>query len=246
VNVAKNRAPHSRRPQPLRPPSYNSGYCSGSASLCRLLPRPGRGGKSHSDLHETPVTSRKSRPLRNPFRIRSYRNPARNSFRMRSYKTTQGVVGPPLSINPTLCSLRRRQPQPGRSGKSLCGLHESPVTTHKSRLFMRLRALFLSCSSFPDADPLFSITSGLFVKNTRGGIPLPDIHESQVTSHKSRPSSCAESQKRASVSPFSPLLQTPCRVTPFPATHTQTLGMGVSSFPNFSRHSPLATCYCSR
>src|SRR5216684_8701328 len=38
-----------------------------------------------------------------------------------------------------------------------------------------------------------------------------------------------------------PLLRTPCRVSPFLATHTQTPGIGVSRLPNFSLHSPHAT-----
>ena len=173
MNVAKNPARRLRRLLPPRPPSYNSVCRAGSMSLCRRLSRPGRSGRSLSDLHDSPVTSHKSRPLRNPFRIRFYRNLARNSFRIRSDKTTQGVVGPPLSIDPTLSSLCRRQPRPCRDGKSLSGLHKSPATSRKSRLFMGLRALFLSCSSFSHPDPLFSITSALFVKNTRGGIPLP-------------------------------------------------------------------------
>ena len=38
-------------------------------------------------------------------------------------------------------------------------------------VFNRLRTLYLSCRSFCDSCPLFSITSALFDKNTRGGIP---------------------------------------------------------------------------
>jgi len=73
-----------------------------------------------------------------------------------------------LSINPALCPLCRRLPRPSRGGKLSSDLHESPVTSHKSRLFMRLPALQLSCLSFSHPRPLFSIVCGLFFKNTGG------------------------------------------------------------------------------
>jgi hypothetical protein len=66
-----------------------------------------------------------------------------------------------LSSNPALCPLCL-------SGKTLSDLHGSPVASHKSRRFMRLRALQLSCLSFSCPRPLFSIVCGLFFKNTGG------------------------------------------------------------------------------
>ena len=90
-------------------------------------------------------------------------------------------------------------PLPVLSRRSLA--YSRRRSTSKPHRFSSLRTLFLSCRSFFDADPLFSITSALFDKNTRGGIPLPGLHESQVTSHKSRPSSCAGAQKPRSSKP---------------------------------------------
>src|SRR6202158_652926 len=75
-------------------------------------------------------------------------------------------------------------PLPVLSRRSLA--YSRRRSTSKPHRFSSLRTLFLSCRSFFDADPLFSITSALFDKNTRGGIPLPGPHESQVTSHQSR------------------------------------------------------------
>jgi hypothetical protein len=50
----------------------------------------------------------------------------------------------------------------------------------------RLPALKLSCVSFSYPRPLFSIVCGLFCENIGGGIPLPALHGSHLTSHKSR------------------------------------------------------------
>src|SRR5712692_7870764 len=54
----------------------------------------------------------------------------------------------------------------------------------------RLRTLFLSLRSFFDSRPLFSITSVLFLQNTRGGIPLQELVR------------CTEAQKCLFVSPL--------------------------------------------
>ena len=88
-----------------------------------------------------------------------------------------------------------------------------------------LRTLRRSCRSFCDSHPLFSMISALFDKNTGGGIP-PRLQASQVTSHESPASSCAETQKRPAVSPL-------------PATLTQTPGMGVPRLPRFSPAWPI-------
>src|SRR5258707_10328560 len=47
----------------------------------------------------------------------------------------------------------------------------NPCAPKSPFVFNRLRTLYLSCRSFCDSCPLFSITSALFDKNTRGGIP---------------------------------------------------------------------------
>jgi hypothetical protein len=112
----------------------------------------------------------------------------------RTPSSTAVTFGSPLSSNPAPCPLCL-------SGKSLPDLHESPVTNHKSRLFMHLPALELSCLSFSHPRPLFSIVCGLFYENTRGGIPLPDLRRSHLTTRSSRPS-CAKAQKCPPVSPL--------------------------------------------
>src|SRR5260370_14223012 len=64
------------------------------------------------------------------------------------------------------------------------------LTSSISFISFRLRTLKLSCRSFSDSRPLFSITSALFSHNTRGGIPLRDLVR------------CAEAQKCLPVSPL--------------------------------------------
>ena len=61
-------------------------------------------------------------------------------------------------------------------------------TMHKSRIFIRLRALLLSSRSFSHALPLFSIVCGLFLQNTRvggtskvGGLPMEAGGCSKIT-----------------------------------------------------------------
>src|SRR6266851_8978013 len=54
----------------------------------------------------------------------------------------------------------------------------------------RLRTLDFSLRSFSHLDPLFSITSALFLQNTRGGIPLREFVR------------CTEAQKCLFVSPL--------------------------------------------
>src|SRR5712692_7005343 len=73
----------------------------------------------------------------------------------------------------------------------------SPSTSFASSISFtsfRLRTLFLSLRSFSRPDPLFSITSALFLQNTRGGIPLRELAR------------CNEAQKCLFV--VSPLLAT--------------------------------------
>src|ERR1700686_2613832 len=98
-------------------------------------------------------------------------------------------------------------------------------TSSISFTFFRLPALKLSCISFSYPRPLFSIVCGLFYENTGGGIPLPALHGSHKTSHKSRLSpDFHESQvtSHASVSPLdSALTETPS-VTPLESALTKT------------------------
>src|SRR5713101_7926514 len=78
----------------------------------------------------------------------------------------------------------------------------SLATRHCPFIFSNLRTLFRSLRSFSGSHRLFSIACGLFLQNTRGGIPLRELLR------------CTEAQKGLSVSPFL-------------ATLTQTPGMGV-------------------
>jgi hypothetical protein len=89
------------------------------------------------------------------------------------------ATGPHLLRPPAPCPLRRRPPRLGRGSKSLA--------ISISFTSFRLHALKLSCSFFSYPRPLFSIVCGLFCEKTGGDIPLPDFHQSQVTSHQSRP-----------------------------------------------------------
>jgi len=57
-------------------------------------------------------------------------------------------------------------------------------------VFSCLQTLFLSLRSFPRSHQLFSIACGLFLQNTRGGIPLRDLVR------------CTEAQKCLFVSPL--------------------------------------------
>ena len=69
----------------------------------------------------------------------------------------------------------------------------SPSTSFTSSISFtsfRLRTLDLSLRSFLDSRPLFSITSALFLQNTRGGIPLQELVR------------CTEAQKCLFVSPL--------------------------------------------
>ncbi len=88
-------------------------------------------------------------------------------------------------------------------------------------VFSCLQTLFLSLRSFPRSHQLFSIACGLFLQNTRGGIPLRDLVR------------CTEAQKCLFVSP---LLATRCTeaqkclfVSPLLATLTHSVSR--KSFP---------------
>src|SRR6266849_7260947 len=102
----------------------------------------------------------------------------------------------------------------------------------------RLRTLFLSLRSFLDSRPLFSITSALFLQNTRGGIPLRELVR------------CAEAQKCLFVSPLLATLTHSVSRKSFPChSYANTRDGGVTvapnfrsgSFSDFSRHPSLAT-----
>jgi hypothetical protein len=99
------------------------------------------------------------------------------------------------SSNPAPCPLCRRPPRLGRGGKSLA--------IAISFTSFRLPALKLSCLSFSYPRPLFSIVCGLFYENTGGGIPLPALHGSHLTSHKSHLSPDFASHKSQATSQVS-------------------------------------------
>src|SRR6266849_6872200 len=107
----------------------------------------------------------------------------------------------------------------------------------------RLRTLKLSCRSFSDSRPLFSMTSALFWQNTRGGIPLRKLLR------------CTEAQKYLSLSPLLATLTHSVSRKSFPClSYANTRDGGVTPPPNFlsplvyperllrraTRHSPLA------
>jgi hypothetical protein len=147
------------------------------------------------------------------------------------------------SSNPALCPLYLSLPRPGRGGKTLSDRHESPVTSHKSRLFMLLCTLKLSCSFFSYPRPLFSIVCGLFDKNTRGGVPLPDLHGSQFTNRKLRRSR-AKTQTCPPVSPLPATLTHSQSRKSFPCpSYANTRDGGATPRKFFS---PLATRHCCR
>src|SRR6266851_1908282 len=112
-------------------------------------------------------------------------------------------------------------------------------TSSISFLSFRLRTLKLSCRSFSHPDPLFSITSALFLQNTRGGIPLRDLAR------------CTEAQKCLFVSPLLATLTHSVSRKSFPChSYANTRDRGVTVAPVSraiflaTRHSPLS-CYPS-
>jgi hypothetical protein len=114
-----------------------------------------------------------------------------------------------------------------------------------SFVFMLLQTLCPRQKSQPlcnQANPAsFQKTPGVW----GGPLPSLDLHESQVTSHKSRPSSCAETQKCRSASPLPATLTHSLSRNPFPChSYANTRDRGVTPAPRFfspltTRHSPL-------
>src|SRR5579864_6098446 len=107
-------------------------------------------------------------------------------------------LSPPTSSSrpfPISASTQCPTPAPTRSGPLFTPSLEKRAIFDPNRprpfVFILLPALKLSCLSFSCPRPLFSIVCGLFCENTGGGIPLPDLHGSHLTSHTSRPS-CAK------------------------------------------------------
>ncbi len=96
----------------------------------------------------------------------------------------------------------------------------------------RLRTLFLSLRSFLDSRPLFSITSALFLQNTRGGIPLRELVR------------CAEAQKCLFVTPLFATLTHSMSRKSFPCHSYANTRDTRATAPRFfsplaTRHSPL-------
>src|SRR6266849_190534 len=110
----------------------------------------------------------------------------------------------------------------------------SPSTSFTSSISFtsfRLRTLFLSLRSFLDSRPLFSITSALFLQNTRGGIPLRDLVRR------------TEAQKCLSVTPLFATLTHSVSRKSFPChSYANTRDGGATLAANFERFfSPIAT-----
>ncbi len=105
----------------------------------------------------------------------------------------------------------------------------SPSTSSISFTSFRLRTLDLSLCSFLDSRPLFSITSALFLQNTRGGIPLREIFR------------CTEAQKCLSVTPLFATLTHSVSRKSFPChSYANTRDGGATAAANFERFlSPL-------
>jgi len=109
-------------------------------------------------------------------------------------------------------------------------------------VFSHLRTLYLSCRSFSHSDRLFSIACALFDKNTRGAIPLPEFHDSQITSHKSHPT-CAKTQECPPVSPLPATLTHSLSRNPFACHSYANTRDGGAPLPKF--FSPLVTRHYS-
>src|SRR5258708_16862980 len=90
----------------------------------------------------------------------------------------------------------------------------------KPHRFNELRTLDFSLRSFSHSHPLFSITSALFLQNTRGGIPRPELIR------------CTEAQKRLSVSPLLATLRHSLSRKSFPChSYANTGDGGATQFP---------------
>src|ERR1700676_1652952 len=110
-------------------------------------------------------------------------------------------------------------------------------------VFILLRTLCPRQKSQPlcnQANPAsFQKTPGVW-----GPLPSLDLHESQVTIHKSRPSSCAEAQKCPSISPLPATLTHSLSRNSFAChsyANTRDMGATLPKFfsPLATRHSPL-------
>ncbi len=96
----------------------------------------------------------------------------------------------------------------------------SLATRHCPFIFSNLRTLFLSLRSFSDSHRLFSIACGLFLQNTRGGIPLRELVR------------CIETQKCLFVSPLLATLTHSVSRKSFPChSYANTRDGGVTAAP---------------
>ncbi len=106
----------------------------------------------------------------------------------------------------------------------------APSTSSISFTSFRLRTLDLSLRSFLHSRPLFSMTSALFLQNTRGGIPLRELVR------------CAEAQKCLFVSPLLATLTHSSSRKSFPChSYANTRDGGVTAAP-VSASVPLWLC----
>jgi len=107
------------------------------------------------------------------------------------------------------------------------------LTSSISFISFRLRTLKLSCRSFSHPDPLFSITSALFLQNTRGGIPLRDLVR------------CTEAQKCLSVTPLLATLTHSVSRKSFPChSYANTWDGGGFRLPSNLEHPTSNLCIC--
>jgi len=123
------------------------------------------------------------------------------------------------------------EPHPLPSRRNLA--RSSGRSTSKSHHFSSLPALIFSCRSFSDLDPLFSITSGLFDKDTRGGIPLP------------APSRVSQAQNRHFLSPLLATLTDSLSRNSFPCrSYANTRGVGITPRKFLASGLQLSTVDC--
>ena len=152
-------------------------------------------------------------PLCNPFLSPLCFHALTNCFSGNSLLFTTIRIAPgchppafPFKTSPPLCSL------------CLCG---------KPPLFSSLRTLCRSLRSFPRSHRLFSTTSGLFVQNARGGIPLRELVR------------CTEAQKGLFVSPLLATLTHSMSRKSFPChSYENTRDGGATAATNLERSLP--------
>jgi hypothetical protein len=134
------------RGRPRRSPMFTSSKIEGPRPCPPNFPR--QHSVSSRAKHPSVLSALYFHDLTNPF----FRNP----FIFTSIQNPQGVT------------LRHCHPSSSPPRRSLRLLAREAGVCVKFRVSNPLRTLFLSCRSFSDSRPLFSIVCALFDKNTRG------------------------------------------------------------------------------